>query len=310
MSIVDSVADRQDMPAFVRFETRAVENKAESLKVGHPVYKDVDYALVTPPYSKDLFESKVDTWFDSKEQEVRDGRLPKSHMDYWKKAYQAFLEGKEPPLEGTPVEDLTILTPAQIKTIKSAGIRTVESLAQANDEGLRRLGMGGTELKRKANKWLQTAQDSGAVVMRASNLERENEQLKQTVEDLMENVRILTQKVNSMNQPQTVEPVAPSMDMGGLGLEDNIVSRTAPDPFPTPVTPLVEEEYTPPEPALQPVAPMEERVTIQASSEDTAPHVLTPAMEYEQITGKKPDKRWKETTIVQKVKEARKAHGV
>ena len=86
--------DREDRPAYVRFERVAVEDKAATLKAGHYVAKDVDMALITPPYSKDVMKYKVGSWFSILEQDVRNNRIPKSWLDRYKESYEAFQKGK------------------------------------------------------------------------------------------------------------------------------------------------------------------------------------------------------------------------
>jgi len=142
---VNSLAKEEDRPAYVRFERRAVENKAETLKMGRSVSFDVDFALITPPYSKDLIVLKVPTFFENTERDVRNGRTPEKWMDAWKNAYQKWQNGQEVPLNGTPIKTWSAISPAQIKNLIAIGILTIEDLAQCNDEGIRRIGMGGIE---------------------------------------------------------------------------------------------------------------------------------------------------------------------
>ena len=43
-------------PPFVIFETRAVEDREQSIAEGHYVAKDVNYAIITPAGTKDRIE--------------------------------------------------------------------------------------------------------------------------------------------------------------------------------------------------------------------------------------------------------------
>lgn len=192
---------REERPAYVRFETRPKENKAKSLEAGRSICVDVDYALITPPYSKDLVVMKVDQWLENTKKNVRDGRTPKEWFDYWSKAYDAFKRGKEAPLNGTPIKDWSSITPAQIKNLININILTVEDLAAVNDEGLRRIGMGAQEMKRKAINWLQAATDHGPLTIKVTQLETENAHLKATTEDLIEKVKILQSQLENSKQP-------------------------------------------------------------------------------------------------------------
>lgn len=190
--------EREDRPAYVRFERRPIEDKAASLKAGHVVCKDVDYALVTPPYSKDCVEYKVETWLTNMEQNVRKGRIPSEWMKQWKEAYKAWKDGQEAPVNGTDVRNWSAVTPAQVKNLVAAGCYTVEDLAAANDQALRYIGMGANELKRKANAYLQASKDIGPVVMMNNALETENEQLKGTIDSLQKQIENLSRQVQGL----------------------------------------------------------------------------------------------------------------
>ena len=61
--IFGEVNGRKERPSFVRFERRVVEDAKASAEAGRFVGKDVDYALITAPYSKDIFHTKCDSWF-------------------------------------------------------------------------------------------------------------------------------------------------------------------------------------------------------------------------------------------------------
>ena len=147
MSVGDILARDEDRPAYVRFERRAVDDKAATLAAGHYVSRDEDWALITPPYSRDVVEKRVDSWFSQVEVNVKTGRVPNRHLDIWKQAYESWKNGQEISVDGTSVKDWNALSPAQCKNLISAGCRTIEDLAQCNDEGLKRIGMGAVDLK-------------------------------------------------------------------------------------------------------------------------------------------------------------------
>lgn len=210
MSVGDLI-NREERPAYVQFERRAVEDKIESLKQGKSVSKDVDFVKVTPPYSKDCYEQKVDLWLQNVETNVKNGRTPEAWMQYWKRAYQAFCEGQAMPLEGTPIRDWSSISPAQIKNLIALNILTVEDLANANDQGLKRIGMGAVELRNKARNWLQATKDHGPLVMKVTSMETENKQLHETITSLQGQIAALKQQIGNLaDQRQTIMPEAPA----------------------------------------------------------------------------------------------------
>ena len=188
---VGELINREERPAYVRFERRPMEDKQASISAGRYVAKDVDFALVTPPYSKDCVEYKVEQWLINMDRNVRDGRIPEKWAEQWKAAYHNWKNGQEMPLSGTPIKGWGVLSPAQQATLIAMNCLTVEDLAIINDEGLRRIGMGAVELRDKAKNWLASMKDHGAVTVQLAAMEQENRNLAATVESLKAQVEAL-----------------------------------------------------------------------------------------------------------------------
>jgi len=185
---------KEDRPAYVTFERRAKEDRNASIEAGHYVSKDVDVAIITPPYSKDRIEQEVPDWLASLEANVAAQRLPGAWRDKYKAAYQAWKDGQEIPLDGVPIKGWAILSPAQQSNLIAIGVKTVEDLAAINDEGMRRYGMGALDLKNKASAWLNSAKDSGKVAQENAALKSRVDALDAQVQELMEaNKRLLAQ---------------------------------------------------------------------------------------------------------------------
>ena len=200
---VGELISREERPAYVRFERRPMEDKAASIREGRYVAKDVDFALVTPPYSKDCVEYKVEQWLINMERNVRDGRIPEKWADQWKASYNSWKNGQEMPLSGTPIKGWGVLSPAQQQTLIAMNCLTVEDLAGINDEGLRRIGMGAVELRDKAKNWLASMKDHGAVTVQLAAMEQENRNLATTVESLKAQVEALKNMIP--RQPEMVQ---------------------------------------------------------------------------------------------------------
>jgi len=200
---VGELISREERPAYVRFERRPMEDKAASIREGRYVAKDVDFALVTPPYSKDCVEYKVEQWLINMDRNVRDGRIPEKWADQWKASYNSWKNGQEMPLSGTPIKGWGVLSPAQQQTLIAMNCLTVEDLAGINDEGLRRIGMGAVELRDKAKNWLASMKDHGAVTVQLAAMEQENRNLATTVESLKAQVEALKNMIP--RQPEMVQ---------------------------------------------------------------------------------------------------------
>jgi hypothetical protein len=188
---VNDLVNREERPPYVRFERRPVEDKAASLDSGRYVARDVDFALSTPAYSKDCVEQKVSQWLENTEKNVREGRIPSSWLETWKKALESWRNGQEVPLNGTAIRGWGLISPAQQEMLIHMNCLTVEDLAAANDEGLRCIGMGAIELRAKAKHWLQTMTDNGPLASRLTAAEMENAALKEQIATLSRQVKIL-----------------------------------------------------------------------------------------------------------------------
>jgi len=90
-------------PPYIRFETRAVEDRAASIESGKFCAKDLDYAIITPSGTKDEREYEVAPWLEGWERSARDGRLPQSWVDGARRKYELYKQGREIPEEGTAI---------------------------------------------------------------------------------------------------------------------------------------------------------------------------------------------------------------
>lgn len=189
--VVGEIIDRKEKPSLVRFERVAIEDKAESLKQGKYVAKDVDFALVTAPYSKDVWKCKIKDWFPYLEHELRNERIPQSWYEHYKKSYEAWCNGQELPLIGTPIKGWGVIGPAKQEELIRLGILTVEMLSDVNDEGAKRIGMGVTELKAKAKAWLSQLNDKGPATQEIARLTVDNNNLQGQIKSLTAQVEKL-----------------------------------------------------------------------------------------------------------------------
>ena len=186
------IDERVDRPAYVRFELRPVEDKASSLREGRYVAKDEEYALITPPYSKDCVVMKVQSWRETNQKNLRDGRIPQKYFDFWEESYKRWRAGNEAPLDGTPIRGWGIISPAQQETLARSMILTVEDLANITDSGIKAIGIGGMDLRNKAKAWLKSMQDNGGATMEIAALKRANETLNEHIIALSSKLELLT----------------------------------------------------------------------------------------------------------------------
>lgn len=195
----------KDRPAHVRFERVAVENPTATAKEGRYVAVDVDYVTVTPVGGGgNGVKWKIKQWMDNLRYEEQSGRIPQAWVEQYRKAYEAWKNGQEIPLNGTPIRGWMVISPAQQEMLIARGVQTLEDLAVINAEGIQRIGMGGVELKNKAIMALQAAKDIGPVVMQNAKLSSELAIMKANYDDLAKKFAALVEQ--SGGDPQVTAP--------------------------------------------------------------------------------------------------------
>jgi hypothetical protein len=199
---------------WISFVTRAVEDRAASIAAGRYVAKDVDFVLITPHGSKDRIEQIASEWLDTMDQEVRNKRLPEEWAKSYRRTYASWKEGNGIPLEGTPIVNWPVVSPAQIELLKSLKVLTIEVLAGANEELIRRLGMGGRALVDKAKDFLKAADGPGKVA-------QEMEALRQMVVDLKARTETLEEQNQALrHQVRAGQPVGEDLQVAASDILD------------------------------------------------------------------------------------------
>jgi hypothetical protein len=205
---------------YVRFERMAVEDPAATLKAGSYVARDIDYVKITPPYSKDIFTTKVTSWKDQLKTDAANGRIPSEWVQKYHSAYEAWLVGQELPLEGTPIKGWGVCSPAQQETLIRMHVLTVEQLADITHEGLVRVGMGGNDLKNKATAWLKQLKKAGPATIEIAALKKEIESLNRIVSNLEDKSAELTRLIESSGILKDHHPQLASISANDLMDDD------------------------------------------------------------------------------------------
>lgn len=187
-------------PPFVRFELRQVEDRDETIKQGHWVGRDVAYALITPRGSKDVHEQVATVWLENMAQEVREERFPQQWLNLFTDSFKRWTDGHEAKLDGTSLREWPPIRPAQLRMLTEVGIHTVEDLANANEEAIGFLGMGGRALATSAKNWLQASKDLGVPTAKIQALTAENDSLKLRTETLERHIQALMARQNAKDQ--------------------------------------------------------------------------------------------------------------
>lgn len=175
---------------YVEFELRAQEDREQSIKAGRPIYKDVEFAVITMPGGGLVVDKPITDQLLYEWQHGDNRRKPPSPFAF--RAYQAWKDGQEVPLNGTDLKNWPGVTPAQLKTCHAATIRTIEDLANANADAIRKLGMGGVALMQKAKAYLESAdvnkasEEVAALSVKLEAMQAALEKKDRQIADLME----------------------------------------------------------------------------------------------------------------------------
>jgi hypothetical protein len=182
---------------YVEFELRPEEDREASIDQGMPVFKDVEFAMITMPggglvVDKPINEALLHEWKNGDNR-----RKPPSPFAF--RAYEAWKEGREAPVNGTDLKNWPGVTPAQLKTCQNATVRTIEDLAAANADTIRKLGMGGVAMMEKAKAYLasanqnKTSEEVSALMVKldalSDTVKRKDEQISDLLERLDESTK-------------------------------------------------------------------------------------------------------------------------
>ncbi len=177
---------------YVEFELRPVEDRDATLKEGHPVFKDIEIAVITMPGGHLVVDKVVDEAMLYEWKNGVPGRKPPSPFAL--QAYEAFKEGREAPVNGADLRNWPGVTPAQLKMCQGVNVRTIEDLATANADTIRKLGMGSVALKDKAAAYLASA-DTNKTSEEVSALKVEMEAMKDAIEKKDAQIEALMEKL-------------------------------------------------------------------------------------------------------------------
>lgn len=126
--------------AHIKFKRiKEFDEKATEEAGGIPQYKTYDILEVKRP-GGDVTPVRVEEW----------------HKKEYPEQWAAFQANQEQPLDGTPLEQWPMITIEVCEQLKHFGIRTIEVLAELNDDLKRKIGPLSVWQK-KAKEWLNAA---------------------------------------------------------------------------------------------------------------------------------------------------------
>lgn len=146
----------------VGFEMKPVLNKHLSDEAGRDVYDEIEYIHI------ELWADKKTTYYQP---------ITEKHRDRFRAHYEAWKAGIELPETGLPLREWGGISRARAEELCSAGIKTVETLADLGDGVLKKLGATTFEERKRARALLSPDNAVDALKVQIEELQRENEKL-------------------------------------------------------------------------------------------------------------------------------------
>jgi len=153
----------------VRFYKRPVQQEQESLEAGRPIYKEFDFVHIC--VAGDTL-TEIDTYV-----------LP-SHKTRFPIQWANYMNrqgANEPEVIGTPVAEWPLVSKSQAEELRAMKFYTVESIANASDQQLQRLGMAAGmspfAFRDKARSFLNLATSSAETDKREQEINSLKEEL-------------------------------------------------------------------------------------------------------------------------------------
>lgn len=185
------------MPMVI-FSKVAVQDPQATTSAGRPVFGDGIEALVQiDKYSNIKFQ-----WLALREGEARDvyfERIPNEVRANFLRELEAWESGQA-FIDGTPLDAMPWLTPAQIANLQGVGLNTVEKLAAASDGVIGPLGMNASTLRNQAKAWLDDR--AGSVVGDVGRLTDENAALREQFTEQAKMLADMRAQLDAMRQGQ------------------------------------------------------------------------------------------------------------
>lgn len=159
-----------DDSLLVKFFNKSVQDKAETVKQGRPIFKEIEYIDI-----RALGERHSMACRPARDTDIN--RFPRH--------YEAFKQRIELPVEGTPLIEWALINRSLADELAFHGIKTVEQLAATNDTNVQKF-MGLGVYKQKAKDWLEVSKDDNAALHLKDELAKRDAQIAEMQAQLAE----------------------------------------------------------------------------------------------------------------------------
>ena len=188
--MIDSDTQDADSRLAVKFYKRAVKLEHETNEAGRPIYKEYDFVRI-------MVAGDNLTEIDTYAQESHKQRFPRQWLQY-----QASQDSSS-EIHGTPIEQWPLISQSQAQELRAIKFLTVESIANASDLQLQRIGMiagmSPHAFRDKAKTFLNLAEETAEASKRAEEINQLKQELAQKE---MENAKIKAETDAKLAQMQ------------------------------------------------------------------------------------------------------------
>lgn len=160
---IDSDMQGADARLAVQFYKRSIKQEDETIAAGRPIFKEFDFVKIMVPGDA---LTEIDTYANESHKQ----RFPRQWAHYQNQV------GDHNDFIGTPLEQWTQITRSQAEELRGLKFPTVESIANASDLQLQRIGMAAgmspVAFRDKAKAFLNLATEVGNINQREAELEK------------------------------------------------------------------------------------------------------------------------------------------
>ena len=169
-----------DKGVHARFYVMPVKDDAASAEAGRPIFQDKEFVEIVAAGNQNNIIKRKATQED---------------RHRFHEQYSRFKAGSSDQMIGTPLSEVTWLTRSQVEELSYMNIRSLEALANLNDEACSRVA-GLYDFKRRAAAHIEKAGQYAPV----EALHRENEDLKNQLAALTETVKEQTALLKQLQE--------------------------------------------------------------------------------------------------------------
>ena len=166
--MIESDSRDADSRLAVKFYKRAMKLENESNEAGRPIFKDYDFVRI-------MVAGDTLTEIDTYARDSHKQRFPKQWLQY-----QATQDSSSEMI-GTPVEEWTLISQSQAQELRGIKLMTVESIANASDLQLQRIGMiagmSPHAFRDKARTFLNLAEETAEATKRTEEINQLKQEL-------------------------------------------------------------------------------------------------------------------------------------